>query len=112
VLEETTDEFLGTDDAVPDFSSIRVLVAKGDVIVFYFQDAIVTASATVAHGHAKDIGSQILQCSYPTADGLKVNHPIFLPRLSGDALQQGRFLQFIAELGPKQDGEGLDDPGR
>jgi hypothetical protein len=42
VLKETTDEFLGREGAVPGFSGRRVFVAKGYVIIFHFQDAIVT----------------------------------------------------------------------
>ena len=49
VLKETTDEFLGSDGAVPGFSGRRVFVAKGHVIIFHFQDAIVTDS------HPKDV---------------------------------------------------------
>ena len=93
VLQETTDELFGTDGAVPGFSSVRVFVAKGDLIVFHFQDAI------VADGHAKDIGGQILQSGYPTADGLTMNHPIFGPRLGRDQVKQGCLFQFIAEFG-------------
>jgi hypothetical protein len=81
VLQETADELLSTDGAVPGFSSLRVLVAKGDVIVFHFQDTIVT------DGHPKDVGGQILQSSYSAADRLAMNHPIFAPRLSGDQVK-------------------------
>jgi hypothetical protein len=41
VLQETTDEFLGSDDVVPGFSGVRVFVAKGHAIISHIQDAIV-----------------------------------------------------------------------
>jgi hypothetical protein len=81
VLQETTDEFLGSDAAVPGFSGVRVFVAKDHTIISHIQDAV------VADGHAKDIGGQILQSSYSAADGLTVNHPIFGPRLGGDQVK-------------------------
>jgi hypothetical protein len=41
VLQETTDEFLGSDAAVPGFSGVRVFVAKDHAIISHIQDAIV-----------------------------------------------------------------------
>ena len=63
MLQETPDELFGGDGTVPSCPGLRVLVAKGDLIVFHSQDAIVT------DGHPKDIGSQILQGSYSAAYG-------------------------------------------
>jgi hypothetical protein len=102
MLQETPDELFGGDSTVPGCPGVRVLVAKGHLIIFHFQDAIVTDR------NPKDIGSQILQSSYSAADGLAMNHPIFLPRLGRDQIKQAGLLQSIAELGPEQDGEWLN----
>jgi len=102
LLQEATDELFGGDSAILVSPGFGVFVAKGDVIVFHFQDTIVT------DGHPPDVGSQILQGSYSAADRLTMNHSVFRSRLGGDQVKQGGLFQFIAELSPKYDRGRLD----
>ena len=57
MLQETPDELSSIDGAVPGCSGARVLVAKGDLVVFHFQDAIVTDRC-----REPDTSKQLLRC--------------------------------------------------
>ncbi len=96
LLQEATDELLGGDSAVPVFPGVGVFVAKGDLIIGQFQDAV------VADGHPPDVGGQILQGSHPAADRLAVHHPLLGQRLGRDQVKQAGLLQCVTQLGPKQ----------
>jgi hypothetical protein len=48
---------------------LTVLITKGDLAVFEFEDAV------VAEGDSEDIGGKIFEGSLAAADGLTVNDP-------------------------------------
>ena len=79
VLQEATDELLGGDSTVSSFPCVGVLVAKGDLVICQFHDAI------VADAYSKDVRGQIFQGCHPIADRLTMNHPRLpcLPPLCG-----------------------------
>jgi len=57
MLEKTADEFFGRYGAGHDFASFGRAVAKADMRVGHFEDAL------VVDGHAKDVGRQVLHFS-------------------------------------------------
>jgi len=81
MLQEATDELLGGDGTVPGFASVGVFVAKGDLTIGEFHNAV------VADSHPQDIRRQVLQGSHPAADRLTMNHPVFAPGLGRDQVE-------------------------
>ena len=58
------------------------MVAKGDLVVFEFDQA------AVADGDPEDVRSQILEGSAAVADRFAVDHPNLLPNGSGDGVDE------------------------
>jgi hypothetical protein len=79
-----------------------VLIAKGDLTVLEFEEAV------VAEGHAEDIGGEIFQGGLATADRLTIDDPILLPDLRWDLGVEGSVLEGVTELGTEDLPQGLD----
>ena len=99
MLQEAADEFLGTRSAEACFPAAGILVGKGDIAVSK------SADAPVAQCHAKDVGSQILECRHTAAHRLAVDHPVPGPDLRRHLLEQVRSPEGIPELRPVDDGQ-------
>ena len=81
---------------------LTVLITKGDLAVFEFEDAV------VAEGDSEDIGGKISEGSLAAADGLTANDPILLPGQRRDLAIERCFLEGVAELGTEDIGQGLN----
>ncbi len=102
VLEEAVDELIGGEGAELDLAGSGRAVAKGDLVVFEFDQA------AVADGDPEDVRSQILEGSAAIADRFAVDHPLLLPDSSRDIVGEAGFLEGVMEFGPEDFGEGFD----
>jgi hypothetical protein len=81
---------------------LTVLITKGDLAVFEFEDAV------VAEGDTEDVGGEIFESSLAAADGLTIDDPILLPDLRWHLWVEGSFLEGVAELGAEYLAQSLD----
>jgi hypothetical protein len=93
MLQKAADELRGREGG--EFLSFgwAILITKGDLAVFEFEDAV------VAQGHAEDIGGEIFQGGLAAADGLTINDPILVPDRRWQLEVEGSFLEGVTELG-------------
>jgi len=102
VLEEATDELLGTDGAMLELVSGRLFVRESDSALLQFTEAVVT------EGDAKDARSEILESLYATANGLAMDHPVFVPDGGRDLSKEIGLFQGVTKLGAEDSGERFD----
>lgn len=81
MLKKAADELLSRYGADLGLSRRRFLVFKGDPSVVELEDPV------VGDGHSKDVRSQVLESFQSTADGFRVDDPVFLPHLFGHKVQ-------------------------
>ena len=62
---------------------------------------------SVADGHAKDIGGQVLQSGLAAANGDDIYDPVLTPDLRWDLTEEPGLFEEVSELGPKDAGEGF-----
>ena len=96
------DEFFGGEGAELDLAGIGRAVAKGDLVVFEFDQA------AVADGDSEDVGSEILESSAAVADRFAMDDPVLFPDAGRDIVGEARFLQGVEEFGLEDSGEGFD----
>jgi len=82
--------------------AVRFSVADEDSAVLDFQDS------RVGDGHPEDVGGKVPEACFTGTYGLGIDVPIGLPELGGDLIEETGFFHSIAELGFKDQGEGLD----
>ena len=102
MLEEAADELLGRQGGSLLLLGFPILIAKSDLAVFEFEDAV------VAQGHAEDIGGEIFESRLAAADRFTINDPILLPDLRWHLWVEGSFLEGVAELGAEDLAQSLD----
>ena len=96
------DELIGGEGAEGDLSGSGRAVAKGDLVVFEFDQA------AVADSDPEDIRSEILESSAAVADRFAMDDPVLFPDAGRDIVGEARFLQGVVEFGPEDPGEGFD----
>jgi hypothetical protein len=96
------DELLGGESAELELPRIGRTVAKGDLVVFEFDQAAVT------DGNPEDVRGQVLESSASIADWLAVDDPFLLPDSSRDIVGETGFLECVLEFGPENPGKSLD----
>jgi hypothetical protein len=101
-LEEAADELLGLESGGSEGAGVGGAIAEGDLAVVQLEDAV------IADGDAKDVGSQILEGVESIAHGLAMDDPVLLPDCWWDKGEEVGLAQSVAELGAKDEGEGLD----
>ncbi len=84
------------------FAGLGVLAAERDLPVVNGDDS------AVGYGDPEEIAGQIDQGLAAGADVLAVDHPVFLPDMGRDQIEQAVPLQVVAELGPEDGGDQLD----
>ena len=102
MLEEAADELRGREGGEFLSFGLAILITKGDLAVFEFEDAV------VAQSHAKDIGSEIFQGGLAAADRLTINDPILVPDLRWQLEVEGSFPEGVAELGAEDLAQSLN----
>ena len=102
MLQETVNERFDRECAQLELTSVRRPIAKGHLVIFEFDQAV------VADGNAENIGGQIFQSRATIANWFTVNDPILLPDLRRYSSKQGCFHQRLPELASKYPGECLD----
>ena len=96
------DEFFGGEGAELDLAGIGRAVAKGDLVVFEFDQA------AVADGDSEDVGSEILEGSAAVANWFAVDDPVLFPDGGRDIVGEARFLKGVVEFCSEDPGEGFD----
>lgn len=81
------DELLGGESAELELSRIGRSVAKGDLVVFEFDQA------AVGDGDPENVRSQVLESSASIADLFAVDDPFLLPDSSRDIVGEAGFLE-------------------
>jgi len=102
MLQETADEFFSGQRAEPGLAGFGVLIAKGHLAIFQFQDAV------VAYGNSENVSGEVLHGGASIADRLTVHNPILLPDGIGNVVEEIGLSQSLSELCAKDLGEGLD----
>jgi hypothetical protein len=103
VLEEAMDELLGGESAELELVGSGRAVAKGNLVVFEFDQT------AVADGDPEDVRSQILEGGASIADRFAVDDPFLLPDGSRDIIVgEVRLLEGVKEFSPENSGESLD----
>ena len=96
------DKLFGGEGAERDLAGSGRAIAKGDLVVFEFDQA------AVADGNTEDVGSQVLEGSAAVADRFTVDDPILLPDGGRDIVGEVGSLESVKEFGPEDPGEGFD----
>ena len=102
VLEESEDELGGTEGHGSPSIGVGLLVAEEDGMVADLQDS------AVGDGDAEDVWGEVLDGAGAVSHGLGVDDPGDVPDLGPDLLKKPCFFHLMLELGPVEDGEGLD----
>ena len=101
MLQETADEFFSGQRAEPGLAGFGVLIAKGHLAIFQFQDAV------VADGNPENVSGEVLHGGSSISDQLTVHNPVLLPDGFGNVIEEIGLLQSLSELCAKDLGEGL-----
>jgi hypothetical protein len=102
VLEEAVDELFGGESAELELAGSGRAVAKGNLVVFEFDQT------AVADGDPEDVRSEILEGRASIADRFAVDDPFLLPGGSRDIVGEVGLLEGVKEFGPEDLGESLD----
>jgi hypothetical protein len=102
MLEKAMDELFGGEGTERDLAGSGRAVAKGDLVVFEFDQA------AIADSDPEDVGCQVLEGSAAVADRFAVDHPILLPDGGWDAVGEAGSLKGVMEFGSEDPGEGFD----
>src|SRR5882724_6362923 len=102
VLEEATDELLGTDGAMLELVSGRLFVRESDLTIMQLAEAV------VAEGHTKDVRGEIVEGLLARAHRFGMHDPVFAPDAGRDCGEQSSLFQLIAKLSAKDPGEHFD----
>jgi len=102
MLKEAADELRGRQGGDLLGFGLAVLVSKGDLAVFKFEDAI------VAEGYPKEIRGQIFEHGLSAAGRLTVHDPVLLPGWRRHLAVEQSFLEGITELGAEDLAKSFD----
>jgi hypothetical protein len=86
VLQEPADELLGGQSGGPGGIGLGVTIAESDLTVLENEDV------SVADGHAKDIGGQVLQSGLAAANRDDIYDPVLTPDLGWDLTEEPGFF--------------------
>ena len=101
MLQETADEFFSGQRAESGLAGFGVLIAKGHLAIFQFQDAM------VADGHPENVSGEVLHGGSSIADRLTVHNPALLPDGFGNVVEEISLSQSLSELCAKDLGKAL-----
>ena len=101
VLQEAAEELDRVEGHLPPAVRADSTIGERDLAVVAGDDPM------VADGDAEDVRGEILQRSPAVAGGLRVDHPVATPHRGIGQVQQALAPQDVAELGAKEDRQGL-----
>ena len=101
MLQETANKFFSGQGAELGLASFGILVAKGYIVIFQFQDTVVIDS------HSENICGEVLHGGLSIADRFAVHDPVLHPDRFGNIVKEVGLSQSLSELSSKDDGEGF-----
>ena len=102
VLQEAADELHDFQRESSQSITVRFFIADEDGAILDCEDA------AIGDGDFEDVGGKVFEACLRGRDGLGVDVPVDVPDLRGDLIEEAGVDHFIAELGSKDFGEGLD----